>query len=219
MENKFAKRITQLRKQNGWSQKLTAQKLGVSQALLSHYEKGIRECSLDFVIKAANVFNVSADYLLGLTVQKSIKADDMLLDNIGEDINPYPVLRNGRAQIYNTMNILYSIAARLGNPKLHTDINNIANSYVYHIFRVLESALPCDDDGLFAQSAERGIIFARSYESLLCGHLLNRINKEETDVRINREYIEREYPASCKYLINMIQKIESQEFKRKNKSV
>ena len=57
MKNQFGKTISELRRQNGWSQKETALKLGVSQALLSHYEKGIRECGLDFLIKASKVFN------------------------------------------------------------------------------------------------------------------------------------------------------------------
>ncbi len=31
----------------------------------SHYEKGIRECGLDFVVRVADYYNVSCDYLLG----------------------------------------------------------------------------------------------------------------------------------------------------------
>lgn len=56
-----------LRKKKNLSQKEAAQSLGVSQALLSHYEKGIRECGLDFLVKAAAFYDVSSDYLLGLT--------------------------------------------------------------------------------------------------------------------------------------------------------
>ena len=46
----FSRIITLLRKERGITQKQAAQDLGVSQALLSHYEKGIRECGLDFVV-------------------------------------------------------------------------------------------------------------------------------------------------------------------------
>ena len=55
-----------LRKKKNISQKEAAQSLGISQALLSHYEKGIRECGLDFLVKAAAFYDVSTDYLLGL---------------------------------------------------------------------------------------------------------------------------------------------------------
>ena len=65
MNSVFAARLTKLRRERGMSQKDAAKMLGVSQSLLSHYEKGIRECSLDFVCRASNFFDVSCDYLLG----------------------------------------------------------------------------------------------------------------------------------------------------------
>lgn len=61
----FASRLSELRKEKGITQKNAAKDLSVSQALLSHYEKGIRECSLSFVVKAADYYGVSCDYLLG----------------------------------------------------------------------------------------------------------------------------------------------------------
>ena len=65
MNSHFPRIITLLRKERGLSQKSAAEQLGVSQALLSHYEKGIRECGLEFVVKVADFYNVSTDYLLG----------------------------------------------------------------------------------------------------------------------------------------------------------
>ena len=66
MNCEFPKIISSLRKSRGISQKQAAIDLGVSQALLSHYEKGIRECGLDFLIKLSNYYEVSCDELLGL---------------------------------------------------------------------------------------------------------------------------------------------------------
>ena len=51
MSKDFSRIITLLRKERGMTQKEAAAHLGVSQALLSHYEKGIRECGLDFVVR------------------------------------------------------------------------------------------------------------------------------------------------------------------------
>ena len=65
--SKFAAILSQLRKERGSSQKKTAEDLGISQALLSHYEKGIRECGLDFVIKCSEYYGVTTDYLLGVS--------------------------------------------------------------------------------------------------------------------------------------------------------
>lgn len=61
----FSDRLTLQRKQKGVSQKQAAADLGISQALLSHYENGIREPGLQFLVKVADYYNVSCDYLLG----------------------------------------------------------------------------------------------------------------------------------------------------------
>ena len=63
MNADFPRVLTLLRKERGISQKLAASKLGISQALLSHYEKGIRECGLDFLIRCADFYGVSCDYM------------------------------------------------------------------------------------------------------------------------------------------------------------
>ena len=60
----FPRVLTHLRKEAGISQKKAAESLGISQALLSHYEKGIRECGLIFLVRAADFYGVSVDYLL-----------------------------------------------------------------------------------------------------------------------------------------------------------
>ena len=67
MNRNFARTISNLRRERGLSQKTAAADLGISQALLSHYEKGIRECGLEFVVKLADYYGVTTDYLLGRT--------------------------------------------------------------------------------------------------------------------------------------------------------
>lgn len=71
MNTIFNKRLVELRTEKGLSQKDAASDLGVSQALLSHYEKGIREYSLSFLCKAAEYYNVTTDYILGVTDSRS----------------------------------------------------------------------------------------------------------------------------------------------------
>lgn len=65
MHTAFSERLAALRKERGLSQKEAAEQLEISAALLSHYEKGIRECGLSFVCKAAAFYDVSCDYILG----------------------------------------------------------------------------------------------------------------------------------------------------------
>ena len=79
MSTEFSRTLSLLRKERGVSQRMAAADLGVSQALLSHYENGIREPGLAFVVRACDYYQVSADYLLGRTLSRDgaiIVADD-----------------------------------------------------------------------------------------------------------------------------------------------
>ena len=62
----FGKRLRSLRLQNNLSQKQLAAQIGVRNSMISFYEMGDRQPSLDVIIKLASVFHVSADYLMGL---------------------------------------------------------------------------------------------------------------------------------------------------------
>lgn len=91
MDKNFPIILTELRKEKGLSQKEAAARLGISQALLSHYEKGIRECGQSFLIKVADFYGVSCDYLLGRTRERNeldILANEILNDNSPSDSNP-----------------------------------------------------------------------------------------------------------------------------------
>ena len=67
MTRGFSETMSELRRKKGASQRTAAADLGISQALLSHYETGAREPGLDFVCRACEYYGVSADYLLGRT--------------------------------------------------------------------------------------------------------------------------------------------------------
>lgn len=84
-KNIFSSRITKQREEKGVSQKQAAKDLGVSQALLSHYENGVRECGLDFVVRAADYYGVSCDYLLGYSNSSVLLEGAPDIINIDED--------------------------------------------------------------------------------------------------------------------------------------
>ena len=64
MATDFSRTLSLLRQEKGVSQRKAAGELGISQALLSHYENGAREPGLAFVCRACDYYGVSADYLL-----------------------------------------------------------------------------------------------------------------------------------------------------------
>lgn len=61
----FPEILSSLRRARGLSQRKAAADLGISQALLSHYENGAREPGLGFVCRVCDYYGVTADYLLG----------------------------------------------------------------------------------------------------------------------------------------------------------
>jgi transcriptional regulator with XRE-family HTH domain len=58
-------RITALRKQHKLSQTELAKRIGVSRTIIGNYERGENTPSIDNVIKLAQAFDVSVDFLLG----------------------------------------------------------------------------------------------------------------------------------------------------------
>lgn len=61
----LAERLVQLRQQRGIRQKDIAELLGVSERAVQYYESGKRHPDFEGLIKLADYFNVSLDYLVG----------------------------------------------------------------------------------------------------------------------------------------------------------
>ena len=65
MEHNFFEQLKNLRIENSLSRVQLAEKLNVSVRLISYWENGQRECDFNMLIKIADLFSVSIDYLLG----------------------------------------------------------------------------------------------------------------------------------------------------------
>ena len=61
----FARRLREVREQRGLSQSDVAERTGLLQAAVSHFETGRRTPSLENLIRLVDALNVSADVLLG----------------------------------------------------------------------------------------------------------------------------------------------------------
>lgn len=60
-------RLADLRESNNWTQKYVANYLKVTQRSYGHYENGTRSLPLEALIKLSELYNVSTDYMLGIT--------------------------------------------------------------------------------------------------------------------------------------------------------
>lgn len=87
----FCNRIKNLRKNKKLTQEQLAKRLWVTKSIISAYESGTKYPSLDMLIKLAQTFNVSTDYLLGvnksayLDITKLTESQINILNNIIEE--------------------------------------------------------------------------------------------------------------------------------------
>ena len=63
---KFGEKLKELRIEHGLTQKQTAMRVGLTRNAIANYEANIREPSLQTLKELCELFDVSADYLLGL---------------------------------------------------------------------------------------------------------------------------------------------------------
>lgn len=63
----YFRRIQDLREDRDIKQKTVAEYLGMDPTVYRRYEKGVRSVPVDVVIKLADFYHVSTDYLLGRT--------------------------------------------------------------------------------------------------------------------------------------------------------
>jgi len=68
-------RISMLRTSRHYTQDELSSMLGISRAALSHYEKGRREPDYETLIKIADLFKVSLDYIMGRTDDPTVNLD------------------------------------------------------------------------------------------------------------------------------------------------
>lgn len=61
----FTQKLLEQRKLNEMTQRQVATFLGISQPSYIRYEKGLSEPTLENLVKLADLFDVSVDYLLG----------------------------------------------------------------------------------------------------------------------------------------------------------
>ncbi len=70
MEKNYVERIRELREDNDLKQKEVAEYLGTTQQVYSRYEKGENEMPIRHIIALAKFYNVTTDYILGISNKK-----------------------------------------------------------------------------------------------------------------------------------------------------
>lgn len=69
---KFSTRLRELRLNKGLRQEQVAKLIGVNKNAISTYENDTRQPSFEILVRLANLYRVSTDYLLGQTSSRSV---------------------------------------------------------------------------------------------------------------------------------------------------
>ena len=221
----FNRIITLLRKERGITQKQAAQDLGISQAQLSHYEKGIRECGLAFVVQVADYYDVSCDYLLGRSAERSgqtITVEELPEGNsaTGGSVYRGSVLPTmNKKLISNSLNVLYAKIGECHSKALTTEVSTYLMMAVAKMFRLLYSAEPHNAQSLFSVEARRWPGYSdavmrmseSNVEDLLAGEDLNGAEgvKDPSCLAMTTESLTREYPLYTPSLLNLVKTSET----------
>jgi len=82
MYKNLAEKLKSARLSTGLTRKQVAERIGISYAVLAHYETGEREPSLNVLYSLAKLYKVSVDFLLDVTVSTS---NTIVLDGLNDN--------------------------------------------------------------------------------------------------------------------------------------
>lgn len=224
MNDSFPRIITLLRTERKLTQKQAADALDISQALLSHYERGARECGLDFLIKIADFYGVSCDYLLGRTSDRNgarltvndIPEPESSPDNMLKG-STLPILN--KKLIANSLNIIFDLLQKVNSTDLTNQVSLYQMVSVYKMFRILYEANPENASSFFSVTDNyfRGFsdaslsIIEANITSLANGKQVGSMKPVENigELRISFEELNKNYPLFASSLMNLIRSAEN----------
>ncbi len=211
----FPRTLSLLRREKGVSQKDAAEELGVSQALLSHYERGLREPGLKFVARAADYYGVSSDFLLGRSASRD-----------GNDVDPNEFfdasesndnrLRGSAAAMFskkllqNALSLVFEMVGKTNDPALVSEAYNLLSAEIYRMFREIYLRSGSEPGKFFAldEREARTLLDARialaqqGYETALD-------RREHILEPLSHDAIKNGYPQLAQSLFSIIHSVES----------
>ncbi|MCL2084967.1 MAG: helix-turn-helix domain-containing protein [Oscillospiraceae bacterium] len=216
MNTSFSRSLKLLRTEKGVSQRAAAGRLNISQALLSHYENGAREPGLDFVTRACDYYDVSADYLLGRTmVRESVQDTDAgRYDASGDNDNR---LRGSASALMskrllnNSVTLLFDLLDGFGDRALTAAVMRYLSAAYYKVFRILYSARGVNagaffsvPEHLYAAAAEREMASAEMQARAALAEPPARPGEAG---RVSHESLNREHPMLAPSLLNVLHQV------------
>ena len=183
MASEFSRTLSLLRQERGVSQRTAAKDLGISQALLSHYENGIREPGLAFVVKACDYYNVSADFILGRTLSREgnmLTKQDILNAAEPGNVLQGSVLATLQSKLVGgAVGVLFGLLGKLGDK----NAINAAGAYLsdggYQLYRHFYRAAGANEDYFSLKREEFALGLAEADMKLSQGRYVRALEGRE----------------------------------------
>lgn len=220
----FARILTHLRKEKGISQKVAAGQLGVSQSLLSHYEKGIRECGLMFLVRAADFYGVTVDYLLGRSYDKngnSISVDEVPDEDTANKGNigiKNMMSTLNKKLICNSVSVLMDSVAKVNSKTLTNEVSSYLSVSVYKAFRMLYNANPKNPQSFFGDNDKEFVYMSDASINASLAKVSRILSDEKYYSQVpllDQQSVKNDFPMLSASFYNLLQNVENKIGARK----
>lgn len=205
---KIGRRIKQLRTDRSLTQKDLSQSLNLTPKMISFYENGERIPPADILIKLADIFEVSTDYLLGLTNSTGSSFTRKSDENISTDRLLHLM------EEYDLTEESLSKMTRIAQPLIHSYLSGEEMPGAYDLCKIIE-ILDTSADYLFgkadiphhAHNEYYGNVLSQRIAHEMDGNYLEAELAEKLDVPISsiKSVLEGEISPSADLLFQLSQ--------------
>jgi len=207
MTSEFSSVFSQLRRKKKLSQRKVAADLKISQALLSHYENGIREPRLDFVVRACEYYGVSADYMLGRTSVQN----ETVINNayIGKKSGTKKLEQSELIKLINMVTTELKLVEYFGEEEAMRQMHKYLAFSLYKVFCLLNISVP----GVLVQDLkvpkEEAVAMCDVMIKMAESKILHILNSKETEEQ-NQRLTDAEFKKAIAILEEAIKKADAQ---------
>ena len=210
--SEFSRTLSLLRQERGVSQRTAAKDLGISQALLSHYENGIRELGLAFVVKACDYYHVSADFILGRTLSRDgsmLTSEEVLNTAEPGNILQGSVMATLQSKLLSgAVGVLFGLLGKLGDKGAINAAAAYLGSAVYQLYRHLYRAAGANEAyfALDPAACTMGVADAdmKLAENRYARCLRTQVSQKAEFPDLSPEALTDAYPGRCQSLTQVL---------------
>ena len=133
----IGEKLKTLREEKGWSQADLAKKLDISRMTINYYEAGKRTPDVDVAAKAADLFNVSCDYLLGRSGFRNDE-DKKQANKILSELEAVMDQLGGETVIRSVIIWFTKLAEETVKGDVHRENIRLVEQIIFSLFRLFE---------------------------------------------------------------------------------